>query len=164
MILAIDPGCYESAYCLIDTKTKIPVKFGKVDNEDLLLIIEELKGTYYALAIEMVASYGMRVGSEIFETCVWIGRFYERAITKVGDIDLIYRKDVKKHFGVKTRSKEKLPNADSQIRTALINQFGEVGTSKDKGYFYGFKADIWSAYAVGITYIEEKRYERFSIK
>jgi len=158
MILSIDPGCYESAYCLIDTNTKIPVKFGKVNNDDLLLLIDELE--YYAIAIEMVASYGMRVGSEIFETCVWIGRFYERSITKVGDIDLIYRKDVKKHFGVKTRSKEKLPNADSQIRTALINRFGEVGTVKEKGYFYGFKADIWSAYAIGITYIDKKEGEK----
>jgi hypothetical protein len=41
---------------------------------------------------------------------------------------------------------------DSNIRQALIDRFGEVGIKKNPGWFYGFKKDIWQAYAVGITY------------
>jgi hypothetical protein len=35
-----------------------------------------------------------------------------------------------------------------------------VVTIKDQGWFYGFKADIWSAYAIGITYIDKKEGEK----
>ena len=41
---------------------------------------------------------------------------------------------------------------DSNIRQALMDRFGEVGTKKNQGYFYGFKADIWQAFAVCVTY------------
>lgn len=143
MILAIDPGNIESAYCLIEEETYIPKFFGKVENEKLLELI--LNSDFDEIVIEMIASYGMPVGKEVFETCVWIGKFaqasnlYEK---------YIYRKDVKINLCNSMKAK------DSNIRQALIDRFGEVGTKKKPGWFYGFKADIWSAYAVGITYLD----------
>lgn len=99
--------------------------------------------------IEMIASYGMPVGKEVFDTCVWIGRFIERISRFATDkIYYIYRKDEKMNICHSMKAK------DSNIRQALIDRFGEVGTKKNPGWFYGFKADIWSAYAVGITYLD----------
>ena len=144
MLLAIDPGNIESAYCLIDEKTYKPIEFGKVDNTLLLIKLGELK--YKKLIIEMIASYGMPVGKEVFDTCVWIGRFIQRR--NCCDYEYIYRKDVKMNLCNSMRAK------DSNIRQALIDRFGVVGTKKNQGWFYGFKVDIWSAYAVGITYLD----------
>jgi len=142
MILAIDPGNIESAYCLIEKETYKPIEFGKIDNTLLLIKLGELK--YEKLVIEMIASYGMAVGQTVFETCVWIGRFIQRRTCS--DFEYIYRKDVKMNLCNSTKAK------DSNVRQALIDRFGVVGTKKKQGWFYGFKADIWSAYAVGIIY------------
>lgn len=150
MILAIDPGNVESAYVLMDNSLK-PVKFEKVKNEILLVGIEMDDFWYNSTddedycAIEMIASYGMPVGTEVFETCVWIGRFIQ-AFGNGMVPQYIYRKDEKMNLCGSMKAK------DSNIRQALIDRFGVVGTKKAPGFFYGFKSDIWSAMAVGVTY------------
>lgn len=153
MILAIDPGNIESAYCVIEEETYKPIEFGKINNEDLIIKIDFLIEKYdiFAVVIEMIASYGMAVGASVFDTCVWIGRFYERCITKVGTIEYIYRKEEKMNLCNSMKAK------DSNIRQALIDRFGVVGTKKEQGWFYGFKKDIWAAYAVGVTYLDKQR-------
>lgn len=147
-ILAIDPGNIESAYCLIDTDTYKPLSFGKQDNNWLLGFIDTQGALFHKVIIEMIASYGMPVGKEVFETCVWIGRFKQIAESQDIVVEYIYRKDEKINICHSMKAK------DSNIRQALIDRFGEVGTKKNPGWFYGFKADIWSAYAVGITYLD----------
>lgn len=146
MILAIDPGNVESAYCLIDSKTYKPIEFDKIENYLLLNKLEELE--YDKIIIEMIASYGMAVGSSVFDTCVWIGRFVQAR--KCLEYDFIYRKEEKMNLCGTMKAK------DSNIRQALIDRFGIVGTKKEQGFFYGFKKDIWSAFAVGCTYLDKK--------
>ena len=90
----------------------------------------------------------MSVGQTVFETCVWIGRFKEIAEAQNIKVDYIYRKDEKMNLCYSMKAK------DSNIRQALIDRFGVVGTKKNPGWFYGFKKDIWAAYAVGITYLD----------
>lgn len=145
MLLSIDPGNEQSAYVLMDGYK--PIEFGKVENTDLLEYILQKAASGTDFVIEMVASYGMPVGKEIFETVFWIGRFYELA-DGYKSRNRIYRKDVKLNICGQARAK------DANIRQALIDRFGVVGTKKNPGWFYGFKADVWAAYAVGVTYFD----------
>jgi hypothetical protein len=149
LILAIDPGSTESAYVVLDKELR-PVKFGKINNFDLLndLKMDRFHRDYDInhFVIEMIASYGMGVGKEVFETCVWIGRFAERANFK--EVRYIYRKDEKMNLCGTMRAK------DSNIIQALKDRFGDKGTKKNPGWFYGFSKDIWQAYAVGVTYYD----------
>ena len=157
MILAIDPGNIESAYVLMDYDLK-PVEIGKVDNIKMLEIIET--EAYEHIAIEMVASYGMAVGETVFETVFWIGRYWETALlTNCTYMKRIYRKDVKMNLCHTMKAK------DGNIIQALVDRFASNTRNKGKGvkanpgWFYGFKADIWQAYAVGVTY-----YDRYEVR
>lgn len=150
MILAIDPGNIESGYVVLNNDLSVR-KFGKVKNEILLedlnmdRFIEKNDNEHDYFVIEMIASYGMAVGATVFDTCVWIGRF-------IGAIDdevtYIYRKDEKINLCGTMKAK------DTNIRQALIDRFGIVGVKKKPGFFYGFKADIWAAMAVGVTFYD----------
>lgn len=169
--LAIDPANVESGWVLMDANTYAPLAFGKTANEDLRDMIYagrfngvndsvEVEGSDECLvAIEMVASYGMPVGKEVFDTCVWIGRLAE-ACTKARkgyshlfvNPELVYRKNVKTHLCGHTNAK------DANVRQALIDRFAHSasgkGTKKEPDFFYGFRADMWQAYAVGVTYLD----------
>ena len=158
MILAIDPGNIESGYVILDKDLR-PIEIGKIKNEELKYILElpSTKETIKYYAIEMIASYGMGVGQSVFETCVWIGRFIE----VIGDnYKYIYRKDEKMNLCGSMKAK------DSNIVQALIDRFAPntsnkgKGTKKEPGWFYGFKKDIWQAYAVGVTYHDMYMKER----
>lgn len=154
MILAIDPGNEQSGVVLLDESLK-PIESGKYINEN---VRQELRrnlnkyGHELHVAIEMVACYGMAVGASMFDTCVWIGRFVEMVELYNMDVTLIYRKDEKMNLCHSMKAK------DSNIVQALIDRFAPntsnkgKGTKKEPGWFYGFKKDIWQAYAVAVTY------------
>jgi hypothetical protein len=147
MILAIDPGNTESGYVYLDNNLK-PIDFGKTNNEVLKGFIECgcFEGCDH-IAIEMIASYGMAVGATVFDTCVWIGKFCEKLESELNIIPVyIYRKDEKMNLCGTMKAK------DTNIRQALIDRFGIVGKKKEPGFFYGFKADMWAAMAVGVTF------------
>lgn len=151
MILAIDPGNIESGWTLIDEDDQCrPVEFGKVKNDDLRRMLTQSLFADH-VAIEMVASYGMPVGKDVFETCVWIGRFIESA---AGETHLVYRKDVKLHHCHNSRAK------DGNITQALVDRFAPgapnhgKGTKSAPGWFFGFKADIWQAYALAVYFAD----------
>lgn len=152
LVLAIDPGNEKSAFSLIQADALWPVEHAKIDNRDLCawLLTEPRVRTMHA-CIEMVASYGMPVGREVFETCVWIGRFAEILAQRTGrEPVLTYRRDVKLHHCHSPRAN------DATIRQALVDRFAPgqpnhgKGTAKNPGWFHGFRADIWQAYALAV--------------
>lgn len=142
-ILAIDPGTEQSGWCVLDSGI---VCFSGVDRNAVVLDSANRFDADF-LAIEMIASYGMAVGKEVFETCRWVGRF-QQAWHWPDDTRLIYRKDVKMHLCGTPRAK------DANIRQALIDKLGPQGTKKAPGPTYGVKSHAWAALAVAVTAAE----------
>ena len=164
LILAIDPGPERSA--AIECRhygqpgmNPVLVSSGIYANDALATLCHLLSRHRHTgeLAIEMVACYGMPVGKEVFETCLWVGRFIEAwggtRCTKV------YRRDIKLRLCGSARAK------DANIRQALIDKFpktgkdskgnpSSIGTKEHPGPLYGIKKDMWSALAVAVTWAE----------
>jgi hypothetical protein len=152
-ILAVDPGPEVSGvvtYCT-DTGT-VSNPQPAADNLVLTEALLELRDAHECMAIEMIASYGMPVGKDVFETCLWIGRF--REIFGWDRTTLVYRKDVKLELCGSPRAR------DSNIRQALLDRFPAtgggakpaIGTKASPGPLYGVSKHAWSALAVGVTF------------
>ena len=157
-ILAIDPGNAYSAFCLMTDAYK-PIDKGKLPNDDVLAYIEENAGAVDMLVVEMIASYGMPVGAEVFETCVMIGRIEQLADEKHIPHTRVFRAEEKLYICHDSRAK------DANIRHALIERFAQhdkargTGTKKQPDTFYGFANDMWAAFAVGTVYLDKQREE-----
>lgn len=146
-ILAIDPGPTQSAYVIVDGPFLL--EHGIVDNSEFRsLLALRAMDTYITVGvIEMIASYGMAVGAEMFETCVEIGRFCEiwkkwRALDPVR----LPRLAVKQALCHDSRAK------DANIRAALIDRFGGPSCIRKGGALYRVKADEWAALGVAVAY------------
>lgn len=156
-LIAIDPGSRMSGVCVIDDAYR-PILKTKVDNTAVFDAVGNVGGIS-DVVIEMVAHYGtgMPAGKDVFDTCVWIGRFYEIFAGRGSTVTTLPRKTVKMHLCGTMRAK------DANVRQALVDRFtpGDKnygkGTKKNPGWFYGFSADMWQAYALGVTYLDIRR-------
>lgn len=159
-ILAIDPGNVRSGYVLAEydeAEIRRVLRVGKVENAEMMQIISEIaESAETDFAIEMIAGMGMAVGAEVFDTCVWIGRFWERALTRgFRRMEHIYRREEKLCLCGSPRAK------DGNIRQALADRYAPgqpnfgKGTKKQPGFFFGFSADMWAAMAVATTYYDK---------
>ena len=152
-VLAIDPGPTHSAFVVYDGDSMLPVDFGKLPNAELRSYVG--RGGYDVCAIEMIASYGMPVGAEVFQTCVEIGRFVEIVESSGLPHVLVYRKDVKLALCNSPRAN------DASIRQALIDRYGgkdkAIGRKANQGPLYGVTADVWSALAIAVTVTEQTK-------
>jgi len=142
-IFAIDPGPTESAYVIWDGSTIIDK--GKVPSDRILPLIGQ-HNTQCRFVCEMIACYGMAVGAEVFETCVWIGRYVEKA---QGQMERLTRGKVKMHLCRSMKAN------DSNIRQALIDRFGAPGKKSTPGLTFGLAGDMWAAFAVAVTHHDQ---------
>lgn len=148
MILAIDPGTSKTGYVIFDGERVH--ESGVLDNEVMLDMIRVLPKKIDWVACEMIASYGMSVGAEVFETCVWIGRFMQACKVR---FTRVFRKEVKLHLCGSLKAK------DANIRQALLDMFPrtgggaipQVGTKKERGPLYGVSTHAWAALGVAVT-------------
>jgi hypothetical protein len=149
LILALDPGPTQTGWVLFDGER---VHSSAVENNAAMLERVRHWQSGVTLAIEMIASYGMPVGREVFETCVWIGRF-QQAWREPDEVHLVYRKDAKMHLCGTAKAK------DPNVRQALIDLFPrsgggatpQIGTKHMPGPLYGVSTHVWPALAVAVT-------------
>jgi hypothetical protein len=132
-IIGIDPGPREFAWVLWDGARVIDC--GDVPNGSILRPADE-----YDVAIEWIESFGMAVGREVFETVFSIGR-----MAAMKNVRLVPRRDVKLHICRSAKAK------DTNVRQALIDRFGPVGTKKAPGRLFGISNHRWAALAVAVT-------------
>ena len=155
-ILAIDPGSKRSALVLYDPEAHA-VRHGAIKlNHDVRMLLRHRLWVQHGddLVIEMVASYGMPVGAEVFDTCLWIGRFIE---AWGGPYTLMFRKTVCGIICGSARAK------DSNVRQAVIDLFPRTGGGKrpqigikaKPGPLYGLRDDEWQALALALAYARE---------
>jgi hypothetical protein len=148
-VIAIDPGTQKSAFLVWDGIKVVHAEI--MPNEEVrdILVEQHIATCPHLLAIEWIASYGMAVGAEVFETCMWVGRFAECWLRRTDTLPtLVKRAEVKMHHCHSMKAK------DANIRQALIDKYGPPGTKKAQGITYGIGTHLWSALAIA-TYITE---------
>ncbi len=164
-ILGIDPGTEKTGWVIYDTENHSIIDKGIDLNETVLRTIISKEAD--TVAIEMIASYGMPVGKETFETVYWIGRFTEVAIGLDRSVYRYYKKtDINPSICFNSKAN------DSTIRRALLDMFPKtgggsepsIGIKKQQGPLYGFNSHMYPALAVALTHalknnlIEYKRF------
>lgn len=154
IILAIDPGPAKSGWCVYehaepcgtvhDAGTDTP-------NAELLKDVPSLSMASDELVIEQVASYGMPVGADVFDTVFWSGRF---AQAWSGAFHRLPFLAVKMQLCHDSRAKE------SNVRQAVRDLFPgtggglrpEIGIKAQPGPLYRVKGHAWSALALAVAF------------
>jgi hypothetical protein len=146
-IIGLDPGPVQSALVLLQGDRVLNSWY--CPNLEARGRLRDLRDSYDArLVIEQIASFGMAVGAEVFETVYWSGIFAESY-----GLDQTYRLkrlDVKMALCHDSRAK------DANIRAAILDLYGgkaaAMGNKKAPGPLYGISGDLWSALAVALAW------------
>jgi len=147
-VIAIDPGPESSA--LLVWLGNQPGERHYISNEAINERLHAFRHTSELdLVIEEVASYGMPVGRDVFQTVFWAGRFCEAF--GAHRTHLMPRLEVKMHLCHNSRAK------DGNIRQALLDRFGPQGTKKTPGTLYGISSHLWAALALAVTWDDKRR-------
>jgi hypothetical protein len=153
-VAAIDPGPTKSAFVVVNPDDMAIIDKGHIPNLELRQKLKLWKSCGDTkVACEGIQCYGMPVGAETFETCIWIGRYLELYQT---DFTIVYRKAIKLHLCQNPRAK------DPNIRQAILDRYEptgggknpKIGIKKQPGPLFGVATHSWSALAVATYYVE----------
>lgn len=152
-VLAVDPGPLQSAVVAIGVASQagdISIELKAICPNDRVRATLLAESPSSIVAIEMIASYGMPVGREVFATCVEIGRMIEARSGREGSapVLLIPRLEVKLAVCRSPRAN------DASVRAALLDRIGPRGTKREPGPTYGVRADMWAALGVAVAALE----------
>jgi hypothetical protein len=160
LVFAIDPGYEESGWVTYAAGKRLLDQCGMDANETLLSLIRSFKAFVskdVQVVIEMVESFGMPVGKEVFHTVLWIGRFIEAWNAAPGPQTrqpvLLTRRQVKLEICHSARA------TDANIRQAIVDVFGPtaekaIGVKKAPGPLYALKGHAWQALALAICWVQ----------
>jgi|TARA_R110000822_G_scaffold246800_1_gene374971 hypothetical protein len=180
-ILAIDPGTVKSGWCVMEQDGTVN-EFGWTDNDDLLERV--ISSRKINLVLEDISNYGMAVGRDTFETVKWLGRFDRKRehtyITRptikaalcntVKATDANVRQAVIDRYGgdAVAIGGKKCINCKGKGWTGRDHDAcefchchgwkqGGCGTETHKGQLYGVSSHVWSAIALGLTYLDQEK-------
>jgi hypothetical protein len=154
-LLAVDPGPHESAYVVVEDDLR-PDVFRKEPNAELVQRLR-LYNPFNAdrAVIEWISNYGSTPGADVFETCLWTGRFAEAIYLNGGyEAELVKRHLVKMHLCGTANAK------DSNVIQALVERFAPgwgnygKGGKDNPGPFHGFRKDLWQSYALAVYAVD----------
>jgi hypothetical protein len=147
-IAAIDPGNETSALVVWNGSR---IERAEILENGLLLKAIREEPLPKLLVIEEVESYGMPVGREVFQTVWWTGRFAEAHDGRGEErrARMVPRRKARMHLCRSNRA------GDSEIRTVLIDRFGDPGRKHAPGVLYGIVKDLWAAVAIAVTVFDE---------
>ena len=145
VVIGCDPGTTQSAIASFDGTSILG--YAIHPNETLIRILDDWTDTErHVLVLEQVESFGMAVGKETFETVFYTGRFAQAWCP--WSWDRLPRRIIKQHLCHTARA------TDANIRQALIDRFGAIGSKKAPGALYGIKSHGWAALAVAVTWYD----------
>ena len=178
-ILAVDPGNVQSAFCLVSPDLR-PLAFEKCRNrltkqeqkeivertgcKDISrkIFFDAIKdavhdivpyGEVPVFVIEGIENFGMPAGRSLFDTAEYIGRLSQMIEETFGvEPFKVYRHEEKMTICHNPRAN------DATIKRALVDRFAPgasnygKGTKKEPGFFHNFHADVWSSFAIAVTY------------
>lgn len=156
LIYAIDPGPETSCLVILEASRLAISRAEDFENE----ILRTELGKMFAppdkaiLVIEQVQSYGKPVGSSVFDTVFWSGRFCERWGGYEGQH--WFRMSRPKVSGVLIGSPEIKKQAGA-VMQRLLDIVGPKGTKKKPGPTHGISKHKWEALALAVAFaIREK--------
>lgn len=135
MILSIDPSDTRHAWALVAPGPQLLAHGRDLDRDPL----PDIGGA--DVVIEMIASYGMPVGANVFDTCVNIGRL----LSRFPGARRLTRCEVKLSVCRVTRA------SDPHVRQAVIDRFGGPAAIRRGGALRGVAGDTWAAVAVALA-------------